>query len=199
MRASLLLPAAFGRDGDQARATPQRGQEHVHLQYEAGRGRSAPIEDAKNLVESSQPQGASMAQPKIVVTDTISPDIQRAIGGGLDSFNAAMSGISDFKSLAIVVKDPATGEAVGGAIGRSSLGLLFLDLFYLPEAMRGSGLGTTVLRMFEDEGRRRGCQSAVLYTISFQAPGFYERNGWRRFGEVASKPGISRIFMMKEL
>ena len=140
-----------------------------------------------------------MPQSELVVTDTISLDIQRAIGGGLDRFNQAMTGISDFKSLAVVVKDPATGDAVGGAIGRSSLGLLFLDLFYLPETMRGAGLGTAVLRMFEDEGRKRGCRAAVLYTISFQAPGFYERNGWHRFGEVPSKPGISRIFMTKEL
>src|ERR1043165_9345040 len=138
-----------------------------------------------------------MSHPDIVVTDAIAPEVQRAIGGGLDSFNTAMAGVSDFKLLAVVVKDPTTGEAVGGAIGRTSLGLLFLDLFYLPEAMRGSGLGTAVLRVFEEEGRERGCRSGVLYTISFQAPGFYERNGWRRFGEVASKPGISRIFMTK--
>src|SRR5256886_11992358 len=57
----------------------------------------------------------------------------------------------------------------------------------------GTGLGTEVLRMFEDEGRRRGCRSAVLYTISFQAPGFYERNGWRRFGEIpCDPPGTDR-------
>lgn len=140
-----------------------------------------------------------MPQPNIVVTDTVSPDIQQAIGGGLRSFNEAAAGVSDGKPLAVVVEDPATGDAVGGAIGRTSLGLLFLDLFYLPEAMRGSGLGSNVLRMFEEEGKRRGCHSAVLYTISFQAPGFYERNGWRRFGEIPCKPGISRIFMTKEL
>ena len=60
-------------------------------------------------------------------------------------------------------------------------------------------IGNAVLRMFEDEGRKRGCGAGVLYTISFQAPGFYERNGWHRFGEVQSKPGISRIFMTKTL
>ncbi|MGB9368946.1 MAG: GNAT family N-acetyltransferase [Xanthobacteraceae bacterium] len=140
-----------------------------------------------------------MPQPNVVVTDTISPDIERAIGGGLDSFNEAVTGIRDVRPLAVVVREPATGDAVGGAMGRSSLGLLFLDLFYLPEVMRGAGLGTSVLRMFEEEGRKRGCRSAVLFTISFQAPDFYERNGWRRFGEIACKPGISRIFMTKEL
>jgi GNAT superfamily N-acetyltransferase len=141
-----------------------------------------------------------MRKPGIVVTDVIDGEIERAIGGGLNEFNDAVTGVSDRRSLAVVVKDPTTGSVVGGAIGRSSLGLLFLDLFFLPETLRGSGLGTEVLRAFEEEGRQRGCRSAVLYTISFQAPGFYERNGWRRFGEVpCHPPGTSRIFMTKEL
>ena len=140
-----------------------------------------------------------MSNPTLVVTDVVSPEVDRAIGGGLNNFNDAVTGISDRRPLAVVVKD-ASGAPVGGAIGRSSLGLLFLDLFFLPEAMRGSGLGTEVLRAFEEEGRRRGCRSAVLYTISFQAPGFYERNGWRRFGEIpCDPPGTSRIFMTKDL
>jgi GNAT superfamily N-acetyltransferase len=141
-----------------------------------------------------------MRKPDLVVTDVIDDETARVIGGGLNGFNDAVTGMSDRRLLAVVVRDPATGDTVGGAIGRSSLGLLFLDLFFLPERLRGSGLGTKVLRAFEAEGRERGCQSAVLYTISFQAPGFYERNGWRRFGEVPCKPpGTSRIFMTKGL
>jgi hypothetical protein len=36
--------------------------------------------------------------------------------------------------------------------------------------------------------------------ISFQAPGFYERHGWKRFGEIpCHPPGTSRIFMTKAL
>jgi len=41
---------------------------------------------------------------------------------------------------------------------------------------------------------------SVLYTIIFQAPEFYERNGWTAFGEIAcDPPGTSRIFMTKSL
>lgn len=141
-----------------------------------------------------------MAAHNVLITDVVDAAIAEAVGGGLNRFNDEMTGIRDRRPLAAVVKDPETGAVLGGAIGRSSLGLLFLDLFYLPEALRGSGLGTKVLQAFEAEGRRRGCRSAVLYTISFQAPGFYERNGWRRFGEIAcDPPGTSRIFMTKEL
>lgn len=142
----------------------------------------------------------AMQRSNIVVTDVVDQASEQAVGGGLNAFNDAVTGIGDRRRLAVVVRDPATGDVVGGAIGRSSLGLLFLDLFFLPEALRGAGLGTEVLRAFEDEGRRRGCRSAVLYTISFQAPEFYARNGWRRFGEIpCDPPGTSRIFMSKEL
>ncbi|WP_373299984.1 GNAT family N-acetyltransferase [Streptomyces albospinus] len=73
-----------------------------------------------------------------------------------------------------------------------------MDLFYLPPELRGTGLGNQILRRAEDEGRARACKAAVLYTISFQAPGFYQRHGWRRLGEVPCIPaGTSRIFMSK--
>lgn len=141
-----------------------------------------------------------MREPDILVTEEVDFAVAEAIGGGLAAFNDAVTGYGDRRPLAVVVRDPETGAVLGGATGRSSLGLLFLELFHLPEALRGSGLGTAILRAFEEEGRRRGCRSAVLTTISFQAPGFYERNGWRRFGEVAcDPPGTSRVFMTKAL
>jgi GNAT superfamily N-acetyltransferase len=141
-----------------------------------------------------------MAKPQIVVTDLVDGRMIEGISGGLDGFNDELTGYSDRQPLAVILKDLETDRILGGATGRSSLGLLFLDLFYLPESLRGSGLGTQILKAFEDQGRRRGCRSAVLYTISFQAPKFYERNGWTAFGEIAcDPPGTSRIFMTKSL
>lgn len=141
-----------------------------------------------------------MSKPEIILGDTITPEMQAAIGQGLNDYNDAVIGYTDRKPIAVVARDPDSGDILGGALGRSSLGLLFLDLFHLDKAHRGGGLGSEILRRFEDEGRRRGCVSAVLYTISFQAPGFYEKNGWTRFGEVAClPPGTSRIFLSKSL
>ncbi|GAB7549681.1 GNAT family N-acetyltransferase [Cupriavidus sp. 8B] len=129
-----------------------------------------------------------MSDPDIIVTEVIDEEAAAVIGGGLDSFNDRSVGYSDRQSLAVLIKDPETGEVLGGATGRSSLGLLFLDLLYLPESLRGSGLGTRILKRFEEEGQKRGCRSAVVYTISFQAPKFYVRNGWRVFGEIPCAP-----------
>ncbi|MDE1187262.1 MAG: GNAT family N-acetyltransferase [Pantoea sp.] len=119
---------------------------------------------------------------------------------GLNHFNDSMTGMSDRKPLSVLITSSKTGEVFGGMQGRSSLGLLFIDLFYLPPELRGMGIGTEVLSRFEDEGRKRGCTAAFLYTISFQAPDFYKKHGWEEFGRIDCKPeGTSRIFMKKSL
>src|SRR5256885_3915815 len=140
-----------------------------------------------------------MPQPKIIVTDSPDQQTVETISKGLGDFNTEVTGINDRRPVAVVARDDA-GRTLGGVIGRSSLGLLFLDTFYLPTALRGGGLGRRLLAMAEEEGRRRGCRAAVLYTISFQAPEFYKRHGWRVFGEIpCHPPGTSRIFMTKDL
>ncbi len=136
----------------------------------------------------------------MIVTDTADARVEKVVGEGLRRYNAEQSGVDDSRSLAVVVSDPDTNEILGGITGRTSLGLLFIDLVFLPDELRGGGLGSRILKLAEDEGRRRGCRAAMLYTISFQAPRFYERHGWRVFGEIAcDPPGTSRIFMTKTL
>ena len=139
-------------------------------------------------------------QPEITLTDAPTPSEVAQISDDLDQFNIDVTDIEDRRPLAVLVKDPDTGKLLGGMTGRTSLGLMFVDVFHLPKSLRGSGLGSRILRMAEEEGKRRGCKAAVLYTINFQAPGFYERHGWKVFGEVpCDPPGTSRIFMTKQL
>jgi GNAT superfamily N-acetyltransferase len=137
--------------------------------------------------------------PLLELADTVDAAVRDVIGQGLNDYNDALTP-NDRREMAIIVREAAGGKIVGGIIGRSSLGLLFIDLVYLPMDLRGGGVGSRMLRMAEDEGARRGCVSALLYTISFQAPGFYERHGWKRFGEIPClPPGTSRVFMTKIL
>lgn len=136
----------------------------------------------------------------MILTDTPTPADIDTISDALDRFNTDATGIDDRRPLAILVHDPDSGEVVGGLTGRTSLGLLFVDLFFLPPDLRGNGLGAEILRRAEDEARARGCHTAVLYTISFQAPGFYLKQGWTMLGEVpCDPPGTSRVFLTKVL
>jgi GNAT superfamily N-acetyltransferase len=125
---------------------------------------------------------------------------EAVVAGGLAAFNAERFRPGDTATLDILVSDEGSGEPVGGLLGHTSLGLFFLELFYLPEELRGAGLGSRIIALAENEARRRGCTAAFVYTVSFQAPGFYERHGYRRFGEIACPPdGATRIFLSKAL
>ncbi|RSS50994.1 GNAT family N-acetyltransferase [Streptomyces sp. WAC01280] len=136
----------------------------------------------------------------LVVTDAPMPADIAAISDALDRFNREKTGVDDRRPLAVLVRDPRTRQVIGGLTGRTSLGLFFVDLFVLPPELRGNGLGAEILRQAEDEARARGCCAAVLYTITFQAPDFYRKQGWERLGEVpCDPPGAGRVFMTKEL
>ena len=128
------------------------------------------------------------------------PQAEAAIERGLAAYNAACFRPADTQTLDVLVRDDGSGEPVGGLLGHTSFGLFFLDLLYLPKDLRGGGLGSRVLALAESGARGRGCTAAFVYTVSFQAPGFYERHGYVRFGEIDCPPdGATRIFLTKAL
>ena len=138
--------------------------------------------------------------PMLSVALTRDPRVEAAISGGLAAYNATRFRPGDSATLDVFVRDANSGEPVGGLLGHTSFGLLFLDLLYLPEELRGAGLGSRIIDLAEDEARRRGCTAGFVYTVTFQAPEFYERHGYRRFGEIAAPPeGATRIFFSKTL
>jgi GNAT superfamily N-acetyltransferase len=140
------------------------------------------------------------AGPILTLSGDRDPQAEAVVTSGLAEFNKANFGRVDSQTLDILVRDPETGEIVGGLLGHSSLGLLFLDLIYVPEHLRGTGIGSRIIALAEDEARRRGCTAAFVYTVTFQAPGFYERHGYHRFGEIACPPnGATRVFYSKAL
>ena len=62
------------------------------------------------------------------------------------------------------------------------------------------GLGAKLLEEAERRARRRGSRVIHLSTYSFQAPGFYESQGYRRFGLISGSPrGHRRYFYVKRL
>ncbi len=143
---------------------------------------------------------ASEQAPELVLSDMPEAAAEAVIRDGLGAYNFSKAGYRDQKPLAVFVTDPENGEVVGGLIGRTSYGLLYIDRFFLPEGLRRQGLGSRVLKAAEEEGARRGCTRAILSTLSFQAPGFYERQGWQVLGRIdCDPPGHTRFSMTKRL
>jgi GNAT superfamily N-acetyltransferase len=75
---------------------------------------------------------------------------------------------------------------------------LLIELLFVPEDLRGLGLGSQLVTQAEEQGRARGCVGAWLDTFSFQARGFYERLGYSLAGTIPDHPlGEARYFMIK--
>ena len=142
---------------------------------------------------------ANLYETTITLTDAPDDQERNAVMDGLRAYNDTVA-VFDARPLAILVRNPETGAVVGGLLGRTYLGLLTVERFFLPEELRRNRLGSRILAMAEAEARQRGCTRAVLSTLHFQAPGFYSKQGW----EVAARidcepPGHTRFYMTKKL
>jgi GNAT superfamily N-acetyltransferase len=121
------------------------------------------------------------------------------IGGGINQYNQQHAGPEGFKHLCFAVYD-SNGEIVGGLIGETYWGWLYINLLFVKEELRGQGFGHQLLTLAEDEARQRGVKNVFFDTFSFQAPDFYRQHGYRVFGELKDfPPGHSRFYMTKEL
>ena len=112
---------------------------------------------------------AGKADTTITLTDAPEDDELAVIAKGLRAYNEAQAGYSDSRALAVLVRDPETKKVVGGLHGRTSLGILRVERFFLPEHSRRGRLGSRILAMAEEEGRRRGCTRAVCPHSTFSA------------------------------
>src|SRR5256885_4060341 len=117
--------------------------------------------------------------PLLTLTDAPDARAKAILGEGLAAFNEERAGYWDRRALAVLVHDADGKTVIGGLLGRTALGLLFIDVFFLPETLRGRGVGSRIVRLAEEEAIRRGCREPGLYTIGFHAPGFYVLLGHR--------------------
>jgi len=142
----------------------------------------------------------AMSEPTIVVTDAPDAADTAVVNDGLHDYNTGKAGYDDHRPLAVFVTDPDSGAVVGGLHGASYMGQLRVDRFFLPEGLRRFRLGGQVLKLAEEEGRRRGCSRVTLTTMEIQAPGFYLKQGYEMAARLdCDPPGVTRYLMTKKL
>ncbi|MBV8474214.1 MAG: GNAT family N-acetyltransferase, partial [Hyphomicrobiales bacterium] len=102
------------------------------------------------------------------------------------------------QTFALLVRDEASGDALGGLWARAAFGWLFVELLFVPESLRGQGVGSRLLAQAEDLARQNGCVGVWLDTFSFQAPDFYRKNGYETFGVIDDYPGAEKRFFLRK-
>jgi GNAT superfamily N-acetyltransferase len=117
----------------------------------------------------------------------------------ISAFNAAVTGHHDGRMLSVAVRGD-DGDLRAGLYGWTWGGCGYIDLLWVRDDERGSGLGARLLAAAEAEIRYRGCDRVALNTHSFQAPGFYARFGYRECGRTPGYPhGHDDIHLLKLL
>jgi GNAT superfamily N-acetyltransferase len=161
--------------------------------FHAGRNRRFP---PWRLADARQPSAGAYT---ISVEEEPDATDVRVLGEGLTAHALPVVGHPGFKPVAVFARDDR-GSVVGGIVAMVNWQWLSINLVWVEEALRGTGLGHRLLEMIEDVGRRRGCTRAHLDTFSYQARPFYERHGYELFATLDDYPaGHQRFFLRKNL
>lgn len=89
---------------------------------------------------------------------------------------------------------------IGGAIVYAHKSSIYVDALWVSEKYRGRGIGAELLRSVETEAVKRGIPESTLDTFSFQAEGFYLKQGYKHLGTIKNYlEGHDRIYLRKKL
>ena len=138
-------------------------------------------------------------KPQVIAERKRARKVAGQLWRGLIAFNRKTAGPFNY-SRTILTARSETGKIVGGLILQSYWKESYVELLWLSGRARKQGLGRELMAEAERRAHRRGSRLLHLNTYSFQAPGFYEKLGFRRFGKMSGSPkGASRHFYLKGL
>ena len=114
-------------------------------------------------------------------------------------FNDEKVGPDNHELLNIVEYDE-NKNVIGGILGGTYWGWMHIDILWVDIKFRKKGIGSRLLKAAEEEARKRGCHSVHVDTMSWQAPEFYKKNGYKIISELNDIPkGNKKYHLIKEL
>ncbi|MCK0098707.1 GNAT family N-acetyltransferase [Qipengyuania sp. S6317L1] len=132
-----------------------------------------------------------------------SPEDADALSQGIVAFNKAgvpdLEKVEDEVRFFVLAKDDE-GALQGGIRAVCYWNTLHIELLWLDETARGSGLGAALLSEAEDFARPHNCEKALVETTSWQAKPFYEKQGYRLMATLPDRPkGHASHYLVKSL
>ncbi len=115
----------------------------------------------------------------------------------LMQFNEARVGADGHTSLNLVEHD-ADGTVIGGLLGGTYWGWMYVDILWVDENHRQKGIGSKLLAEAEREALRRGCHHVHLDTMSWQAPDFYQKHGYEVIGILPDIPSGHQKYLLQK-
>src|SRR5471032_719406 len=135
---------------------------------------------------------------QIEVTDAPTVIDEEFVVAQTRAYNAKFTQ-EDVRPLCVFMRDDDQC-VIAGLTAKTYWEYLEVQFLRVSEPHRNGGLASQLIETAEGEARKRGCKHAYLDTLSFQALGFYEKQGYREFGRIGGFSGVhERYFLCKSL
>lgn len=105
-------------------------------------------------------------------------DVIQFLDDMIYEYNSSLISKNDGNLFAKIIRDE-NSNIIGGISGWMWAMVSEITLFWVKEEFRNNGLGKMLLNAAEDEIIKKGCTTILLRSYSFQAPLFYEKNGYK--------------------
>jgi ribosomal protein S18 acetylase RimI-like enzyme len=128
-----------------------------------------------------------MSPNSIVLSVGEAPEIEAFLADRIYEFNAKVTGYFDGESFSGTQRDEL-GVIRAGVCGYTWGGCCYISYLWVDESQRRCGLGTALLNTAEKHAKTKGCKVVLVATHTFQAPGFYERKGYKQQAVVQNHP-----------
>lgn len=114
-----------------------------------------------------------------ICQNKLSDDIKRKIFQGFGRQAIKSTGIDGLSEDPISFEIHDNDDFVGAVVVQLFWGQLHIKYLFVEEKYRGQGLGRQLLKYALNFGKNHGCDFAFVETMSFQAPEFYRKMGFR--------------------
>ncbi|HBN5337153.1 GNAT family N-acetyltransferase [Enterobacter cloacae] len=135
------------------------------------------------------------------ITEKVTPAEKEELFVGLRAYNAQFLDMTNFSGDIGVYMRDEKGVMLGGLIGVRKGEWLNIEYLWVSDTVRGTGVGSQLIKTAEEEARRKGCTHALVDTVSFQARPFYEKQGYQLQMSLQDYPypGMQRHYLTKAL
>lgn len=119
------------------------------------------------------------------------------VRAALTAFNDEYVGADGHQAITLVEYD-RDGNVIGGLIGGTYWGWMYIDILWVHEARRKQGIGSKLLLEAEREAMQRGCHHVHVDTMSWQAPLFYQKHGYEVIGVLPDIPTGNQKYLLQK-
>lgn len=115
------------------------------------------------------------------------PEDKKVMVDGMLSYHASKGHPRKTEIFSILLRN-AENKVVGTIIVSFLWNGMHIDSLWVDESLRNKDWGSKLLHLAEEEAIKRGCTIAYTDTFTWQAPKFYEKQGYKLYGKLQDFP-----------